>query len=88
MLTSLVRMLKSCPHLSQSSVELLLAQLHCACDSALVLMCQALAAIATQQPVLAEGMLGDLLDLFRVASYRTSEKQQELLVRKMLLVHK
>uniref|UniRef100_A0A8C2IPI1 Integrator complex subunit 7 n=1 Tax=Cyprinus carpio TaxID=7962 RepID=A0A8C2IPI1_CYPCA len=79
-LTSLVKMLKSCPHLSQSSVELLLAQLHCACDSARVLMCQALAAIATQQPVLAEGMLGDLLDLFRVASHRTSEKQQELLV--------
>ncbi|KAF4099234.1 integrator complex subunit 7 [Onychostoma macrolepis] len=79
-LTSLVKMLKSCPHLSQSSVELLLAQLHCACDSACVLICQALAAIATQQPVLAEGMLGDLLDLFRVASHRTSEKQQELLV--------
>uniref|UniRef100_A0A673NFG7 Integrator complex subunit 7 n=1 Tax=Sinocyclocheilus rhinocerous TaxID=307959 RepID=A0A673NFG7_9TELE len=79
-LTSLVKMLKSCPHLSQSSVELLLAQLHCVCDSARVLMCQALAAIATQQPVLAEGMLGDLLDLFRVASHRTSEKQQELLV--------
>ncbi|KAI2651744.1 Integrator complex subunit 7 [Labeo rohita] len=79
-LTSLVKMLKSCPHLSQSSVELLLAQLHCACDSARVLMCQALAAIATQQPVLAEGMLGDLLDIFRVASHRTSEKQQELLV--------
>ncbi|KTG05972.1 hypothetical protein cypCar_00014171 [Cyprinus carpio] len=64
----------------KSSVVLLLAQLHCACDSARVLMCQALAAIATQQPVLAEGMLGDLLDLFRVASHRTSEKQQELLV--------
>ncbi|XP_077077062.1 integrator complex subunit 7 [Siphateles boraxobius] len=79
-LTSLVKMLKSCPHLSQSSVDLLLGQLHCACDSARVLMCQALAAIATQQPVLAEGMLGDLLDLFRVASHRTSEKQQELLV--------
>lgn len=79
-LTSLVKMLKSCPHLSQSSVELLLGQLHCACDSARVLMCQALAAIATQQPVLAEGMLGNLLDLFSVASNRTSEKQQELLV--------
>lgn len=79
-LTSLVQMLKSCPHLSQSSVELLLGQLHCACDSARVLMCQALAAIATQQPVLAEGMLGDLLELFRVASHKTSEKQQELLV--------
>ncbi|XP_051501468.1 integrator complex subunit 7 [Myxocyprinus asiaticus] len=79
-LTSLVKMLKSCPHLSQSSVELLLGQLHCACDSARVHMCQALAAIAMQQPVLAEGMLGDLLDLFRVASHRASEKQQELLV--------
>ncbi|XP_059355051.1 integrator complex subunit 7 [Carassius carassius] len=79
-LTSLVKMLKSCPHVSPSSVELLLGQLHCACDSARVLVCQALAAIATQQPVLAEGMLGDLLDLFRVASHRTSEKQQELLV--------
>ncbi|KAI7800044.1 integrator complex subunit 7 [Triplophysa rosa] len=79
-LTSLVKMLKSCPHLSKSSVELLLGQLHCACDSARVLVCQALAAIATQQPVLAEGMLGNLLDLFSVASHRTSEKQQELLV--------
>ncbi|XP_021324028.1 integrator complex subunit 7 isoform X1 [Danio rerio] len=79
-LTSLVQMLKTCPHLSQSSVELLLRQLHCACDPARVLMCQALAAIATQQPVLVEGMLGDLLELFRVASHRTSEKQQELLV--------
>lgn len=80
-LTSLVKMLKSCPHLSKSSVELLLGQLHCACDSARVLMCQALAAIATQQPVLGEGMLGNLLDLFSVAGHRTSEKQQELLVR-------
>ncbi|TRY57952.1 hypothetical protein DNTS_009833 [Danionella cerebrum] len=79
-LSSLVKMLKSCPHLSQSSVDLLLGQLHCACDSARVFICQALSAIATQQPAMAEGMLGDLIELFRVASNRDSEKQQELLV--------
>jgi len=44
-------------------------------------MCHALAAIATQLPVLGEGMLGDLVDLFQVASHSSTGEQQELLVR-------
>ncbi|XP_030637805.1 integrator complex subunit 7 [Chanos chanos] len=79
-LASLVKLLKSRPHLSQSSVEFLLAQLHCACDPARVLMCHALAAIATQLPILGEGMLGDLVDLYRMAGQSASARQQELLV--------
>ncbi|KAL4630563.1 integrator complex subunit 7 [Arapaima gigas] len=79
-LASLAKLLKSRPHLSQAAVEFLLCQLHSARDSARVLMCHALAAIAMQQPVLGEGMLGDLLDLYRVAGTSTSDKQQELLV--------
>lgn len=51
-LTSLVQLLKSRPHLSQSAVEFLLCQLHLARDPSRVLMCHALAAIATQLPVL------------------------------------
>uniref|UniRef100_A0A8K9XLY5 Integrator complex subunit 7 n=1 Tax=Oncorhynchus mykiss TaxID=8022 RepID=A0A8K9XLY5_ONCMY len=80
-LTSLVQLLKSRPHLSQSAVEFLLCQLHLARDPSRVLMCHALAAIATQLPVLGEGMLGDLVDLYRVASHSSTDKQQELLVR-------
>uniref|UniRef100_A0A4W5P7H8 Integrator complex subunit 7 n=1 Tax=Hucho hucho TaxID=62062 RepID=A0A4W5P7H8_9TELE len=79
-LTSLVQLLKSRPHLSQSAVEFLLCQLHLAHDPSRVLMCHALAAIATQLPVLGEGMLGDLVDLYRVASHSSTDKQQELLV--------
>uniref|UniRef100_A0A665WFH6 Integrator complex subunit 7 n=1 Tax=Echeneis naucrates TaxID=173247 RepID=A0A665WFH6_ECHNA len=79
-LTSLVKMLKSRPHLSQSAVEFLLGQLHLSCDSSRVLMCHALAAIATHLPVLGDGMLGDLVDLYRVASHSSTGKQQELLV--------
>ncbi|KAG7508348.1 integrator complex subunit 7 [Solea senegalensis] len=79
-LTSLVQMLKSRPHLSQSAVEFLLGQLHLSCDSSRVLMCHALAAIATHMPVLGDGMLGDLVDLYRVASHSSTDKQQELLV--------
>uniref|UniRef100_A0A8C8F1N8 Integrator complex subunit 7 n=1 Tax=Oncorhynchus tshawytscha TaxID=74940 RepID=A0A8C8F1N8_ONCTS len=79
-LTSLVQLLKSRPHLSQSAVEFLLCQLHLARDPSRVLMCHALAAIATQLPVLGEGMLGDLVDLYRVASHSSTDKQQELLV--------
>ncbi|KAG9344644.1 hypothetical protein JZ751_010329 [Albula glossodonta] len=79
-LTSLVRLLKSRPHLSQPAVEVLLCQLRCARDPARVLMCHALAAIAMQMPVLGEGMLGDLVDLYRLAGRATSDKQQELLV--------
>ncbi|KAI1897706.1 hypothetical protein AGOR_G00086040 [Albula goreensis] len=79
-LTSLVRLLKSRPHLSQPAVEVLLCQLRCARDPARVLMCHALAAIAMQMPVLGEGMLGDLVDLYRLAGRPASDKQQELLV--------
>uniref|UniRef100_A0A8C5HQY6 Integrator complex subunit 7 n=1 Tax=Gouania willdenowi TaxID=441366 RepID=A0A8C5HQY6_GOUWI len=79
-LTSLVKLLKSRPHLSQSAVEFLLGQLHLSCDSSRVLLCHALAAIATQQPVLGDGMLGDLVDLYRVASHSSTDKQQELLL--------
>lgn len=77
----MVQLLKSRPHLSQSAVEFLLCQLHLARDPSRVLMCHALAAIATQLPVLGEGMLGDLVDLYRVASHSSTDKQQELLVR-------
>lgn len=80
-LTSLVKLLKSRPHLSQSVVEFLLGQLHLSCDPSRVLMCHALAAIATHLPVLGDGMLGDLVDLYRVASHSSTDKQQELLVR-------
>ncbi|KAA8583089.1 hypothetical protein FQN60_015635 [Etheostoma spectabile] len=79
-LTSLVKLLKNRPHLSQSVVEFLLGQLHLSCDSSRVLMCHALAAIATHLPVLGDGMLGDLVDLYRVASHSSTDKQQELLV--------
>uniref|UniRef100_A0A4W4G8U8 Integrator complex subunit 7 n=1 Tax=Electrophorus electricus TaxID=8005 RepID=A0A4W4G8U8_ELEEL len=74
-LASLVRMLRGRTHLSQACVEFLLAQLHYACDPARIAICHALAAIATQLPVLGESMLGDL-----VALYRSVDKQQELLV--------
>lgn len=80
-LSSLVKLLKSRPHLSQSVVEFLLGQLHLSCDPSRVLMCHALAAIATHLPVLGDGMLGDLVDLYRVASHSSNDKQQELLVR-------
>lgn len=43
-------------------------------------MCHSLAAIATHLPVLGDGMLGDLVDLYRVASHSSTDKQQELLV--------
>ncbi|KAJ8391516.1 hypothetical protein AAFF_G00088380 [Aldrovandia affinis] len=79
-LTSLVRLLKSRPRLSQPAVEFLLCQLRCARDPARVLMCHALAAIAMETPVLGEGMLGDLVDLYRLAGRSASDNQQELLV--------
>ena len=44
-------------------------------------MCHSLAAIATHLPVLGEAMLGDLIDLYTVASQSSTDKQQELLVR-------
>ncbi|XP_055005598.1 integrator complex subunit 7 [Boleophthalmus pectinirostris] len=79
-LTSLVKLLKNRPHLSQSAVEFLLGQLHVSCDWSRVSMCHALAAIASHLPVLGDSMLGDLLDLYRVASQSSTDKQQELLV--------
>ncbi|XP_072310167.1 integrator complex subunit 7 [Eucyclogobius newberryi] len=79
-LTSLVKLLKNRPHLSQSAVEFLLGQLHVACDWSCVSMCHALAAIASHLPVLGDSMLGDLLDLYRVTSNSSTDKQQELLV--------
>ncbi|RVE55696.1 hypothetical protein OJAV_G00228870 [Oryzias javanicus] len=79
-LTSLVKLLKSRPHLSQAAVDFLLGQLHLSCDSSRILICHALAAIATHLPVLGDGMLGDLVDLYRVASHSSTGEQQELLV--------
>ncbi|KAK7907692.1 hypothetical protein WMY93_016304 [Mugilogobius chulae] len=79
-LTSLVKLLKKRPHLSQSAVEFLLGQLHVSSDWSRVSMCHALAAIASHLPVLGDSMLGDLLDLYRVASHSSTDKQQELLV--------
>ncbi|XP_077567360.1 integrator complex subunit 7 [Stigmatopora nigra] len=79
-LTSLVKLLKNRPHLSQSAVEFLLGQLHLSCDPSRVLMCNTLSAIATHLPVLGESMLGDLVDLYQVASQSSTDKQQELLV--------
>ncbi|XP_062857756.1 integrator complex subunit 7 [Trichomycterus rosablanca] len=79
-MTCTVRMLRARPHLSQVAVEFLLSQLHHACDSARVVICHALAAIVAQLPVLGESMLGDLLELYRNATLRSSDQQQELLV--------
>ncbi|XP_061668634.1 integrator complex subunit 7 [Syngnathoides biaculeatus] len=79
-LTSLVKLLKSRPHLSQSVVEFLLGQLHLSCDSSRVLMSHTLSAIATHLPVLGDSMLEDLVDLYRVASHSSTDKKQELLV--------
>ncbi|XP_061741745.1 integrator complex subunit 7 isoform X2 [Nerophis ophidion] len=79
-LTSLVKLLKGRPHLSQPTVEFLLGQLHLSCDSSRVLMCHALAAIATHLPVLGDSMLGDLVDLYGVSGHSSTDQQQELLV--------
>uniref|UniRef100_W5NHT9 Integrator complex subunit 7 n=1 Tax=Lepisosteus oculatus TaxID=7918 RepID=W5NHT9_LEPOC len=79
-LTCMVKLVKCRPHLSQSVVEFLLCQLHSAQDVARILMCHSLAAIAMQLPVLGEGMLGDLVDLYKVIGRSATDKQQELLV--------
>ncbi|MGH0118045.1 UNVERIFIED_CONTAM: hypothetical protein FKN15_052050 [Acipenser sinensis] len=79
-LTCMVKLVKCRPHLSQSVVEFLLCQLHTAQDAARILMCHSLAAIAMQLPVLGEGMLGDLMDLYKVIGRSATDKQQELLV--------
>ncbi|XP_062429562.1 integrator complex subunit 7 isoform X2 [Rhea pennata] len=79
-LTCMVKLVKCRPHLSQSVVESLLTQLHSAQDAARILMCHCLAAIAMQLPVLADGMLGDLMDLYKVIGRAATDKKQELLV--------
>ncbi|XP_054851793.1 integrator complex subunit 7 isoform X2 [Eublepharis macularius] len=79
-LTCMVKLAKCRPHLSQSIVESLLTQLHSAQDAARILMCHCLAAIAMQLPVLGDGMLADLMDLYKVIGSSASDKQQELLV--------
>lgn len=80
-LTCMVKLAKCRPHLSQSVVESLLTQLHSAQDASRILMCHCLAAIAMQLPVLGDGMLGDLMDLYKVIGRSATDKQQELLVR-------
>ncbi|NWH64493.1 INT7 protein, partial [Geococcyx californianus] len=79
-LTCMVKLVKCRPHLSQSVVESLLTQLHSAQDTARILMCHCLAAIAMQLPVLADGMLGDLMDLYKLIGQSTTDKKQELMV--------
>uniref|UniRef100_H9YUS0 Integrator complex subunit 7 n=1 Tax=Macaca mulatta TaxID=9544 RepID=H9YUS0_MACMU len=79
-LNCMVKLAKGRPHLSQSVVETLLTQLHSAQDAARILMCHCLAAIAMQLPVLGDGMLGDLMDLYKVIGRSATDKQQELLV--------
>uniref|UniRef100_A0A8D0HIC1 Integrator complex subunit 7 n=1 Tax=Sphenodon punctatus TaxID=8508 RepID=A0A8D0HIC1_SPHPU len=79
-LTCMVKLAKCRPHLSQSVVESLLTQLHSAQDAARILMCHCLAAIAMQLPVLGDGMLGDLMDLYKVIGRSATDKQQELFV--------
>ncbi|XP_065487189.1 integrator complex subunit 7 isoform X2 [Caloenas nicobarica] len=79
-LTCMVKLVKCRPHLSQLVVESLLTQLHIAQDAARILMCHCLAAIAMQLPVLADGMLGDLVDLYKLIGQAATDKKQELLV--------
>ncbi|NXU71981.1 INT7 protein, partial [Oreotrochilus melanogaster] len=79
-LTCMVKLVKCRPHLSQSVVESLLTQLQSAQDAARILMCHCLAAIAMQLPVLADGMLGDLMDLYKLIGRSATDKKQELLV--------
>nr|XP_054313505.1 integrator complex subunit 7 isoform X3 [Pongo pygmaeus] len=78
-LNCMVKLAKGRPHLSQSVVETLLTQLHSAQDAARILMCHCLAAIAMQLPVLGDGMLGDLMELYKVIGRSATDKQQELL---------
>lgn len=78
----MVKLAKGRPHLSRSVVDTLLTQLHSSQDAARILMCHCLAAIAMQLPVLGDGMLGDLVELYKVIGRSATDKQQELLVRK------
>uniref|UniRef100_A0A8C5MNT2 Integrator complex subunit 7 n=1 Tax=Leptobrachium leishanense TaxID=445787 RepID=A0A8C5MNT2_9ANUR len=79
-LSCMVKLAKSRPYLSQSVVESLLTQLHSAQDSARILMCHCLASVAMQLPVLGDGMLGDIVELYKVIGRSATDKQQELLV--------
>ncbi|XP_048392416.1 integrator complex subunit 7 isoform X2 [Stegostoma tigrinum] len=78
--TCMVKLTRSRPHLSQPVVESLLTQLHNAQDAARIPMCHSLAAIAMQLPVLGEGMLGELMELYKMIGSSSTDKQQELLV--------
>ncbi|XP_063774317.1 integrator complex subunit 7 isoform X2 [Pseudophryne corroboree] len=79
-LSCMVKLAKCRPYLSQSVVESLLTQLHSAQDSARVYLCHCLASVAMQLPVLGDGMLGDLVELYKVIGRSATDKQQELLV--------
>ncbi|XP_057626105.1 integrator complex subunit 7 isoform X4 [Chionomys nivalis] len=79
-LNCMVKLAKGRPHLSRSVVDTLLTQLHSSHDAARILMCHCLAAIAMQLPVLGDGMLGDLVELYKVIGRSATDKQQELLV--------
>ncbi|XP_053314662.1 integrator complex subunit 7 [Spea bombifrons] len=79
-LSCMVKLAKSRPYLSQSVVESLLTQLHSAHDSARIYMCHCLASVAMQLPVLGDGMLGDIVELYKVIGRSATDKQQELLV--------
>ncbi|XP_055966779.1 integrator complex subunit 7 isoform X2 [Sorex fumeus] len=79
-LNCMVKLATGRPHLGQSVVEALLMQLPAARPAACILMCHCLAAIAMKLPVLGEGLLGDLLELYKAIGRSTSDKQQELLV--------
>ncbi|XP_066451137.1 integrator complex subunit 7 isoform X2 [Eleutherodactylus coqui] len=78
-LSCMVKLAKCRPYLSQSVVESLLTQLHSAQDSARIYLCHCLASVAMQLPVLGDGMLGDLVELYKVIGRSTTDKQ-ELLV--------
>ncbi|XP_059841858.1 integrator complex subunit 7 isoform X1 [Hypanus sabinus] len=78
--TCMVKLMCRCPHLSQPVVESLLTQLHTAQDLARIPMCHCLAAIAVQLPVLGEGMLAELLELYKMIGSSSTDKQQELMV--------
>uniref|UniRef100_A0ABK0LST9 Integrator complex subunit 7 n=1 Tax=Rattus norvegicus TaxID=10116 RepID=A0ABK0LST9_RAT len=78
-LSCMVKLAKGRPHLSRSVVDTLLTQLHSSQDAARILMCHCLAAIAMKLPVLGDGMLGDLVELYKVIGRSATDKQQELL---------
>lgn len=84
--TCMVKLMCSRPHLSQPVVESLLTQLHNAQDIARIPMCHCLAAIAVQLPVLGEGMLGELMELYKMIGSSSTDKQQELMVKILRII--